>query len=62
MTEQDRQHNIRALLREREGCIQRGLDSRVEAIDAELRRLGYEAERPVIRAERRPLSRAAARR
>lgn len=45
---------IQALLREREGCERRGLTDRVKLINAELRRMSYEAEPPVERSEKRP--------
>lgn len=54
VSQQERAAMIRTLLREREGCVRRGLDDRVKLIDAELARYGYEAAAPPKRAERRP--------
>lgn len=45
---------IAALLAERVGYINRGLTERVNAVDAELRRLGAEPPRPVEEAVQQP--------
>lgn len=53
-TKQQEQGTIRALLDERRGLEARGgLDDRIAAVDAELRRLGHVAETPQKRATRR---------
>jgi hypothetical protein len=44
---------VAALLRERAGYVEKGLDDRVAAVDAELRRLGQRAAAPAQRAEKR---------
>ena len=43
MTEEERTSKIAALLEERRGYELRGLNDRVAAVDAELRRLGAQA-------------------
>lgn len=44
---------IKAIIREREGYVARGLDERVDAVDAELKRLGHSAKAPAKRAQTR---------
>jgi hypothetical protein len=46
----------RALLREREGYLRRGLSGRVAAVDAELARLGYRDAEPLERAVVEPIT------
>ena len=53
----DQEEQIKALLRAREGYRSRKEQDRVAEVDAELRNLGYEARKPVERAERRPAER-----
>ena len=62
VSREERAAMIAALVREREGCIRRGLDERAKLIDAELARYGHEAEKPSERAEKRPSSRSHAKR
>lgn len=54
MTDQERKAKISALLEERRGYEQRGLDDRVAAVDASLRALGAGGRAPAKRAEKRP--------
>ena len=54
ISKEDRKSYIAALLRERAGYVTRGESERAQLVDAELRRLGYEAKAPAKRAERRP--------
>lgn len=54
MTEEDRADRIKALLRERAGYEQRGNQARVDAVNAELTRLGHGASAPQKRADKRP--------
>jgi len=56
-TVEEKKATIRALIEERRGYVMRGLDDRVAAVDAQLRRLGASAEKPVQRASQRPASR-----
>lgn len=53
-TNEQRAAQIRALLKERAGYVTRGLEDRVALVDAQLRALGHEAEKPSERAEKRP--------
>lgn len=53
MTKEENAKYAKALLRERAQCVAEGLNDRVAAIDAELRKIGHAAEKPVRRAERR---------
>lgn len=46
VTEQEIQVKIKTLLWERVGYVRRGLEDRIAAVDAELRKLGYRVERP----------------
>ena len=54
MSKEDDQTTIAALLQERRGYVNRGLDDRVAAIDAELKKLGHQAETKQKRASTRP--------
>lgn len=56
MTEEDRANTIRALLRERVGYETAGKQDRVDAVNAELSRLGHTATAPQKRAEKRSTS------
>jgi hypothetical protein len=62
MSREEAQAYIAALLRERRSCEVRGLTDRVKLINKELARLGYEAEIPAKRSERRPASATASKR
>lgn len=53
MTKEEIQATIRALLEERRGYERRGDAERVSAVDAELRRLGAQAEPKAKRASKR---------
>ena len=53
MSKEQRADQIRALITERAGYEVRGLDDRVAAVDAELKRLGHAAKKPQARAEKR---------
>lgn len=53
MTENERETTIRALLEERRGYQQRGLDDRVAQIDELLRKLGAAGTTPAKRAATR---------
>ena len=59
MTKEDEKATIAALLEERRGYVLRGETDRVVQVDAQLRHLGHDAEKPASRATRRPASRAA---
>lgn len=63
MNEAKRDALIGALLREREGLKARGLDARVNAVDAELARLGYKTKATETKParEKRPRKRASTR-
>lgn len=54
MTPEQRKAYIAGLLQEREGYARRGLDDRLKAVDAELRRVGAQGKIPKDQAERRP--------
>ncbi len=54
MSEEDRKSKIVALIRERRGYEVWGDKESMKQVDAELKRLGYEAAAPAKRAERRP--------
>lgn len=54
MTDQQKADYIKALIKERGSCEKRGLTDRVMDIDAELKKVGYEAKTPAKRAESRP--------
>ena len=54
MTNEEHASTIRALLHEREGYERAGKTDRVKLVDAELARLGHEAEKPSTRAQKRP--------
>jgi len=56
MSRQDRESWIAALLRERRAYTIHGDKDGVKAVDAALKRLGYEAAPPEKRAETRPAS------
>lgn len=56
MTKEDKQATIAALLEERRGYVNRGEDSRVAAVDEQLRALGHHAEKLSARSEKRPRS------
>lgn len=56
MTNEQRAAQIRALLDERRGYVLYDRPDRVKDVDAELRRLGYDAGAPNTRAEKRPRS------
>lgn len=53
MTDEQRKDRIRSLLEERRGYVMRGLNDRVQQVDAELRLLGAGGRTPQRRAERR---------
>lgn len=53
MTDERRAAYIRGLLKERSGAVQFGKADRLEAIDAELARLGVDAAPPAKRASKR---------
>ena len=57
-TEEQIKQYIRGLLDERRGYVARGDDARVAGVDAELKRVGYEAKAPAKRAEKRPATKA----
>jgi len=52
MTDEANSKYVKALLEERKSVEKRGLSERVEAIDAELKRVGHEAKKPVERARK----------
>jgi uncharacterized small protein (DUF1192 family) len=52
-TKEQKQSYIAGLVEERRGYVVRGLDDKVAAVDAELRRLGAKAETPAKRATKR---------
>jgi hypothetical protein len=53
MTNEESARYVAALLEERRGYAARGLTDRVEAVDAELRRLGAQGKSPAKRSEKR---------
>lgn len=53
MTKEETAKYAAALLRERAQCVAEGLNERVGAIDAELRKIGHGAQKPSRRAEKR---------
>lgn len=59
---EQREAQIKALLRELEFYVNRDKPDRVKAINAELRRLGHEAATPAARAQKRPSARRAQKR
>lgn len=58
MTNEQRSTTIQALIEERRGHVLYNRPDRVKDVDAELRRLGYDAATPAQRAEKRPSTRA----
>lgn len=54
MTKEDDKATIDALLEERRGYVNRGETERVAMVDAELKKLGASAEKPVTRSQKRP--------
>jgi len=54
MTKEERTSKIAALVAERGYCFKNSLKGRMKAIDAELKSLGYQAEKPAARAAKRP--------
>lgn len=54
MTKEETDAQIKALLEERRGYVNRGEDDRVAQVDKELKRLGAAAEKPSTRAQKRP--------
>ena len=57
MTDEQRAAQIRALIEERRGYVERGQDDRVAQVDAELARLGAAGSAPAKRSEKRPATR-----
>ena len=62
MTKEDEKATIASLLEERRGYALRGLDDRVAQVDAQLKALAYDAEKPSKRASRRPAQRKSSKR
>lgn len=52
-TDEQRAAKVRALVEERSGYMAQDLQDRVAAVDEELRRLGGQAQTPVLRATKR---------
>jgi hypothetical protein len=52
-TKEQEQRYIAALVEERRGYVLRGLDAKVDAVDAELRRVGAKGAKPAARSEKR---------
>lgn len=61
-SDEQRESHIQALIRERDFYRARGESGNAKAVDAELRRLGYEAEPAVRQAAKRPVRRRAEKR
>lgn len=62
MTNEEEKTKIAALLEERAGYERAGRKDRVADVDAELKKIGYQAEKPVERAAKRPAQKQASRR
>jgi len=58
VTNEQRAHQIKALIHERDVFLKHGNAERAAEVTEELRKIGHEAEAPAKRAEKRPATRA----